>query len=74
MKLKSFNYLYCLLILFLYFTTLKSEEKIDIWNSKDKKSPIDINEQNNEKESQKLDLKSIKTIELNQNIKIEDGS
>ena len=74
MKLKSFNYLYCLLILFLYFTTLKSEEKIDIWNSKDKKSPINIKEKNNEKESQKLDLKSIKTIELNQNIKIEDGS
>ena len=72
MKLKSFKYLYCLLIIFLYFTPLKSEEKIDIWNNQDKKQSIENKEEIKKKESQKLNLKSIQTIELNQNIKIED--
>ena len=74
MRLKSFNYLYCLLIIFLYFTPLKSEEKIDIWNNKDKSEPKENKEQINEIDSQKLNLNSIKTIQLNQKIKIEDGS
>ena len=68
MKLKSFNYLYCLLIIFLYFTPLKSEEKIDIWNNKDKSEPKENKEQINEIDSQKLNLNSIKTIQLNQKI------
>ena len=73
MKLKSFNYIYCLLIAFLSFTTLNSEEKIDIWkNNKDKKQSIENKKIKAKEESQKLNLKSIKTIELNQNIKIED--
>ena len=70
MKLKSFNYLYCLLIIFLYFTPLKSEEKIDIWNNKEKKNSIENKKQINKEDSQKLNLDSIKKIELNQNIKI----
>ena len=37
MKLRSSNYLYCLIIFSLFFNPLKSEEKIDIWNSKEKK-------------------------------------
>jgi hypothetical protein len=74
MKLKSFSYLYCLLIIFLYFSPLKSEEKIDIWNSKVKKQTTEDKEKINKKNSQELNLDSIKTIELNQNIKIEDGS
>jgi hypothetical protein len=73
MKLKSFNYIYCLLIAFLSFTTLNSEEKIDIWkNNKNKKQSIENKKIKAKEESQKLNLKSIKTIELNQNIKIED--
>ena len=44
MKLKSFSYLYCLLIIFLYFSPLKSEEKIDIWNSKVKKQTTEDKE------------------------------
>ena len=40
MKLKSFSYLYCLLIIFLYFSPLNSEEKIDIWKNKVKKQTI----------------------------------
>jgi hypothetical protein len=73
MKLKNFNYFYCLLIIFLFFSPLKSEEKIDIWD-KNKNKKISEKKKNIEKaESQKLNLDSIKTIELNQNIKIEDS-
>ena len=74
MKLKSFNYLYCLLIIFLYLTPLNGEEKIDIWkNNKNKKQIIDNDKiSTNKQESQQLNLDSIKKIELNQNIKIED--
>ena len=57
MKLKSFNYIYCLLIVFFYFTSLNSEEKIDIWkNNKDKQS-IENKSSKNKEESQKLNLK-----------------
>ena len=72
MKLKSSSFLYCLLIFFLYFTPLKSEEKIDIWNNKDKKQSAGSSEKSNKKDSQKLNLESIKKIELNQNIQIEN--
>jgi hypothetical protein len=74
MKLKSCNQLYCLLIIFLSFTPLKSEEKIDIWHKKEKKQSVEKKESIKKQDSQKLNLDSIKTIELNQNIKIEDGS
>ena len=74
MKLKSFSYFYCLLIISLYFSPLYSEDKIDIWNNKGKKQLIENKEPINKKDSQKLNSDSIKTIELNQNIKIEDGS
>ena len=74
MKLKSYNYFYCLLIIFLFFTPLKSEDKIDIWNNKDKKQKTNVQEVTDEKNLQKLNLDSIKKIELNQNIKIEDSS
>jgi len=73
MKLKSFNYFYCLLIIS-YFTILKSEEKIDIWNNKNNNKSIENKEQIKNKELQKLNLESIKKIDLNQNIKIENES
>jgi hypothetical protein len=72
MKLKSSSFLYCLLILFLYFTPIKSEEQIDIWDKKEKKQSTENKKKINKKESQKLNLKSIQTIELNQNIQIEN--
>ena len=72
MKLKSSSFLYCLLILFLYFTPLKSEKQIDIWDKKEKKQSTENKKKINKKESQKLNLKSIQTIELNQNIQIEN--
>ena len=58
----------------MYFSPLNSEEKIDIWNNKVKKQTIKVKETINKKNSQELNLESIKTIELKQNIKIEDGS
>ena len=63
-----------MLIIFLYFSPLKSEEKIDIWSNKEKKELSTNNTQTEKDVSQKLNLESIKTIELNQKIKVEDGS
>ena len=74
MKLKSFNYFYCLLILLLYFSPLKSEEKIDIWNNQENNQLTKNKKKDNKKESQKLNLESIKTIELNEKIEIETGT
>jgi hypothetical protein len=75
MKLKSSKYFYCFLI-FLYFTPLKSEDKIDIWKTNKEIIKLKKNEkkQFDKIDSQELNLESIKKIELNQNIKIEDGS
>ena len=76
MKLKSFNYFYCLLFIFLYFTPLSSEDEIDIWKNNNEKKQTVVNKKKliDNKDSQELNLESIKTIELNQNIKIEDGT
>ena len=76
MKLKSFNYFYCLLFIFLYFTPLNSEDEIDIWKNNNEKKQTVVNKKKllDNKDSQELNLESIKTIELNQNIKIEDGT
>ena len=75
MKLKSFN-LYCLLIIFLFSTPLKSEDEIDIWkkNNTEEKQSTQINKKINKEETKKLNFDSIKTIELNQKIEITDGS
>jgi len=74
MKLKSFKYFYCLLIALLYLTSVKGEEKIDIWKNKSKEQVIQNENLNNDKDFQELNLENIKTIELNQNIEIEDSS
>ena len=74
MKLRSFKYFYCLLIFFLYFIPLKGEEKIDIWKNKNKKQLNKNIEQTENETSQELNVENIKTIELNQNIKIEENS
>ena len=76
MKLKSFNYTLGLLIIFLLLTPLKSEEKIDIWkNKKDKKQTIENKKTpENDSESQVLNLESIQSNKINQNITIEGTS
>ena len=75
MKLKSFN-LYCLLIIFLFSTPLKSEDEKDIWkkSNTEEKQSTQINKKIKKEETQKLNSDSIKTIELNQKIEITDGS
>ncbi len=74
MKLKSFNFFYSLLIFFLCFSTLKSEDKIDIWSQKDKKKNTEnIDQKSKEGDAQKLNLDAIQKIEVNQNIEIKDG-
>ena len=50
MKLKSFNYLFGLLIIFILFSPLKGEDKIDIWkNNKAKEPQIEKNSSENKK-------------------------
>jgi len=71
MKLKSFNYIYSLLIIIFFFSPLKSEEKIKIWNNKEKKQSSETKKIQN-KDEQKLDLDSIKEIDLKESITIED--
>ena len=74
MKLKSFNFFLSLLIFSLIFTSVKSEEEINIWKNNNKKkqsienkNPIKKNDLSNSI------IKKIKPIETDQNIKIEDG-
>ncbi|MDC0529811.1 hypothetical protein OAN91_00665 [Pelagibacteraceae bacterium] len=76
MKLKSFNYTLGLLIVFLLFTPLKSEEKIDIWNNKKNKKQTIENKKTleTESESQVPNLESIQSNKINQNIVIEGTS
>ena len=54
MKLKSYKYFYCLLIILLFFSPLNGEEKIDIWKNKNKKQVIKNNEPANDTSIQKL--------------------
>ena len=71
MKLKSFNYIISLLIIF-SFTPLISEEKIDIWkNKKENKSEL----QKPESQDDQIEsiLKSSQTIKPQNQIKIEEG-
>ena len=72
MKLKSFNFLIGLLILILFSNPLKTEEKIDIWKNKEKKQTTSQEDSVSKKKDEQLNLNSIKTIDNNQNIKIED--
>ena len=72
MKLKSYNCLVVLLMI-IFFTSLSSEEKIDIWKNKEKK----ITEtQNLEKENIKgsPELKSSQTIKTPEKIQIQESS
>ena len=72
MKLKSFNYLFSLLIILLVFTPLKSDEQIDIWkNDKNKNKSLEKKNLKDDKNSQKLNFKTLKKIEKNKNIKID---
>ena len=73
MKLKSSKYFYCLLIILLYISPLKSEEKIDIWNNKTKKQSIENKKKLKTEDTQKLNFDTIKKIDTSQNIKVENS-
>ena len=70
MKLKSFNYLICLLII-LIFSPLSSEDKIDIW--KNKKEVSTESPKQNEKEKEKLSINASQTITTSEKIQIEES-
>ena len=73
MRLKSFNFIYCLLTVAICFTPLKSEEEIDIWNKKEKKQILPNKEKVKKQNSQELNFDAFKSIGINQKIKIEDN-
>ena len=71
MKLKSFNYLICLLII-LIFSPLLSEEKIDIWkNKKDVSTEPSVPEKKNKEQ---LNINTSQPITTSEKIQIEDSS
>ena len=71
MKLKSFNCLFSLLIIFSYSSVL-GEEKIDIWNNKEKSS-VTSPKIENKKNIENSNLKSSQTIQSPEEIKIQDS-
>ena len=72
MKLKSFNYFLGLLIIFLSFTSLKSEEQIDIWKKKNNSDSTNIPKRET-KESIKKIPNANDSIETTQDIEIENN-
>jgi len=72
MRLKSFNFLIGLLIVFFYLPVL-GEDKIDIWKNKKEiiKEPKKIQDKSNTK---KLNLESNQTIQPTDKIQIQEGS
>ncbi len=73
MILKGFKIFLRLLIVFLIFTPLEAEEKIDIWNNKEK-SKIDSNPKDKSKENEKTQFNKIQSVESNTRIQIEENS
>jgi hypothetical protein len=73
MKLKSFNYFLGLLIIFLSFTFLKSEEQIDIWKNKKNNSDSTNAQTNITKEAIKEIPNTTQPIETSQSIEIENN-
>ena len=71
MKLNSLNSYISLLILIFSFLPLNAEEQIDIWN-KENKENSEINKLENDSSNKEKDLKSLTTIKVDNNIKIEN--
>ena len=72
MKLKNFNYLIGLLIIFFHLP-LVSEDKIDIWNNK-KDTAIKTPNLENKVIKENINLKSSQTIQALEKIEIEENS
>ena len=73
MILKGFKIFLKLLVVILIFTPSGAEEKIDIWNNKEK-SKIDSNPKDKSKENEKTQLNKIQSVESNTRIQIEENS
>ena len=73
MKLKSFNYLAGLLIIFLHLPLI-GEEKIDIWKEKKDISNETQNSENENITKEKINLNSSQKINISDKIQIEEGS
>ena len=73
MKLKSFNYLASLLIIFLHLPLI-GEEKIDIWKEKKDISNETQNSENENIIKEKINLNSSQKIKISDKIQIEEGS
>jgi hypothetical protein len=73
MKLKSFNYFLGLLIIFLSFTPLISEEQIDIWKNKKNNSDLTNPQTNISKDAIKEMPNTTQSIEASQGIEIENN-
>ena len=72
MRLKSFNYLVGLFIIF-FNSTASNEEKIDIW--KNKKTPTtETSIQDNQQSQKKIDLNLSQKIKASEKIEIEESS
>ena len=73
MKLKSFNYFICLILIIFLNSPILSEEKIDIWKNKK-----EITGDNSKKKStdiqKKSNLESSQTIKALDKIQIQEGS
>ena len=73
MILKGFKIFLKLLVVILIFTPSGAEEKIDIWNNKEK-SKIDSNPKDKSKENEKTQLNKIQSVESDTRIQIEENS
>ncbi len=73
MILKGFKIFLRLLIVFFILTPLGGEEKIDIWNNKEK-NKLETNPKNLSKENKKIQLNKIQSVESNTRIEIDDNA
>ena len=73
MKLKSFNFLISLLIIF-SSSPLLSEEKIDIWKNKTKENTKEETKIENKENEVKSNLKPSQTIDALEKIEIQEGT
>ncbi len=72
MKLKSFNYLAGLLII-LFFLPVLGEDKIDIWDNKNKDVPKTL-ETGEQDKKENLNINSSQTVEASEKIEIQEGN
>ena len=73
MKLKSFNYFICLILIIFLNSPILSEEKIDIWKNK-KESTGDNSKKESTDKQKKSNIESYQNIKAPDEIQIKEGS